>query len=227
MADRQQQFRSRLEFSSSEEWRGYVQGNVPPEEQAYVLEAGLTTLYLKFHHAQNIPVPQELRDALEHVKTLPDPERTTELGTINARLFAGMTRFQMNRPMVCPAPLDAFQSGSSLSVLLTQLERENHAFALWCSYKRAESQQARLPAWEEYVRVLLSEEDNDTVEFVLSMGTLGELLHHLRDQRSPLSPILANKIRMLHREREGEERNLAAGMVLNELLEVIHPCASA
>lgn len=227
MTIRQQQFRSRLEFSSSEEWRHYVETRVPEGERDFVIAFGLTALYVRFHEVRDIRIPKDLLEALTKVKTLGEPKRTAELNTLNARLFDGMSRFLFANLSSVPTPRTEENADTIIAEVVTGLERENASFALWSSYERAQRKGSHLPTWEQYVQALLASEEPHSIEFTLSMGALGQLLSQLSEQRKTISPLLINRIRALHREREGQERNLAARMVLQELLEAVTPCTSA
>lgn len=227
MVNNRQQLRSRLEFSSSEEWISYVEASVAVEDHSFVFESGLTALYLRFYEVRGIPVPEGIVPLIEAANSLQEPTRTTELKSLNARLFSGMTRsLAVKLPRSSGVPKGT-ESGIAVSVLLGQLVRENEPFALWSSYKRAERKGSRLPTWEQYIRTLMEDEEPSAVEFALSMATLGELLKQLSEQKQLVPSILANRIRALHRERKGPERELATRTVLQQLLEVITPCMSA
>lgn len=227
MVNHRQELRSRLEFSSSEEWRSYVEANVETDERAYVMASGLTTLYLKFYQVRGIRVPEHVLPLIEEVTALQDPARTEQLNSINGELFAGMTQGLGASLPVSSSPVKGTQSGVAVSVLAAQLERENNDFALWRSYRRAQQEGARLPNWEQYIRTLLAEEGSDVIDFALSMATLGELMEQLRDQKKTVPALLANRILTVHRERQGPARAFATRILLQELLEVISPCTSA
>lgn len=226
MAERPQEFRSRLEFSSTEEWVRYVQNDVPSQDRAYVTEFGFTVLYLRFYEIRGLPVPRDVRELIEQTHALPNPARVTQLKSVNARLFNGM-----NQALLASLPLAArlatdSHSGVTVPFLVDCLERENESYALWCDYKRVRAKSSGLPSWEQYVHALLDDEAHADIEFALAMGTLGELLRQLQAQRQTVPSPLAKRIRVLHRERKGRERDLATRILLQELLEVLTPCSS-
>ena len=221
------QIRSRLEFSDSESWRAYVESNVAPEERAYVTAFGLTLLYMKFYEVRNLPAPMEFARELERLQTLEEPARTDALSALNARIFADMTRLMIR---VAPADRQASVTETPRQVigkLLVRLEKQSPAFAIWCGYKRAQLHASRLPEWPEYVHALLPSSDNDDIEFILLMGNLGEVLRQLQDQNCVIDALTKVRICAVQRERAGAERNLAARLLVHELIEALAPCASA
>lgn len=227
MTNCRQERRSRLQFSSSEEWRGYVEQEVPAGARPNKIASGLTSLYLAFYEMRSIPIPEGMRASLGETEELPEPARTVRLNALNEQLFRGMSRFLFAQLPIVPRSQPAPQPGIAVAGLLEQLERQNESFVLWCNYQRAQRKGSRLPNWEQYIRALLSDDETSVMEFVLSMSTLGELLHQLREQKKRLPMLLADRIRVLHREREGRERDLATRVILQELLEILSPCMSA
>lgn len=227
MMDCQQGLRPRLQFSSSEEWRSYVERNVPAGDRPYVLASGLTSLYVTFYGMRSISVPEGMQVLLEEAHTLPEPARTAKVNAVNEQLFAGMSRFLFAQPSGVSGSRPTPQAEIAISGLFDQLERQNEPFALWCNYQRARSRGSKLPDWQQYIRALLSDDETSVMEFVLSMSTLGELMQQLREQKKRLPTLLADRICVLHREREGRERNLATRVILQELLEILNPCTSA
>jgi hypothetical protein len=220
-------FKSRLEFSSPEAWQDYVRTAVPAPLRAFTLTFGQTTLYLRFYEVRDQAFPVELSVELKRIEGMDDPQRTEALETLNGRIFAEMSRFLMNAmPPVGARPF-VETADEGVDRLLVYLEKENPAFALWLSYKRAQSHQQSLPTWEEYVHALLAGDTDEDLEFVLLMSQLGELLYQFRSQHLVLSSQLSQRIRAIHLETAGKVRALTARLLVYELLEAITPCTSA
>lgn len=221
------QLRSRLEFKDSESWRAYVEANVSPEDRAYATAFGLTTLYLQFYTVRNLAVPREIAEQLKRLHALEEPARTSTLLALNNRIFADMTRLMMQAAPKERSVTATEAPKQATEKLILQLEKESPAFAIWRGYKRAQLHDSRLPEWSEYVQALLSPGEKEEAEFILLVGQLGELLRHFQDQNRPIDPLLKIRISALHRTRAGAERNLAARLLVHELLEAITPCAYA
>lgn len=227
MATSLSQFRSRLEFKDSESWRAYVETDVPPRDRAYVTAFGMTTLYLQFYAVRNLAVPLEVDIELHRLQALDEPVRTRALVTLNNRIFADMTRLMMQ---AAPAEFPAVTVESpknAMEKLILRLEQESPAFAIWRSYKHAKLSDSRVPEWNEYVRALVPREESEEAEFILLMGQMGEVLRQFQEQNKAVDALLKIRIFAMQRERAGAARNLAARMLVHELLEAIAPCAYA
>ena len=223
----QPEIKSRLEFSNAEAWQAYVRTSVPAPARPFVFAFGQTTLYRRFYEVREQAFPVEFSAELRRIEGLDDPQRTEALEALNDRIFADMTRFQMNTASRKGILVPSETSPEGLEKLLVYLENENEAFALWLSYKRARSHQQRLPVWEDFVRTLLADATESDVEFALMMRQLGELLDQFKVQRLALSSRLFQRIRALHREPAGSARVFLARILLQELLEALTPCTSA
>ena len=221
------QLRSRLEFKDSESWRAYIEANVPPQDRAYVVAFGLTTLYLQFYMVRNQAVPAEFAEELKRLHAFAEPARTGALLALNNRIFADMTRLMMQAAPVERFVTTAEPPKQTIEKLILRLEKESPAFAVWCGYKRAQLHDSGLPEWSEYVSALLPHGASEEAEFILLMGQLGELLRQFECQHKPLDALLKIRISSIPRERAGAERNLATRVLVQELLEAIAPCAYA
>lgn len=221
------QFRSRLEFKNSESWRTYVETDVPPQDRAYVTAFGMTTLYLQFYAVRNLPVPVGVDVELHRLQAFDEPARTRALVTLNNRIFAEMTRLMMQAAPAEPSVIPAETPKHSMEKLIRRLEKESPAFAIWRSYKRAQVSDSRAPEWTEYVRALVPRGEDEETEFILLMGQLGELLCQFQEQNKTVDALLKIRIFAMQRERAGAHRNLAARLLVQDLLEAIAPCACA
>jgi len=221
------QFRSRLEFKNSESWRAYVETDVPPRDRAYVTAFGMTTLYLQFYSVRNLAVPVEVSVELNRLQAFEEPARTHALVTLNNRIFADMTRLMVQAAPAEPSVITAETPKQAMEKLIVRLEKESPAFAIWRSYKRAQASDSRVPEWGEYVRALVPREENEEAEFILLMGQMGELLRQFQEQNKAVDAFQKIRIFAMQRERAGAERNLAARLLVHELLGAITPCAYA
>lgn len=220
-------FRSRLEFKNAESWRAYIETDVPPQDRGYITAFGMTTLYLKFYAVRNLAVPLEVDVELHRLEAFEEPARTRALVTLNNRIFADMTRLMMQAAPAKPAAITAESPKQAMEKLILRLEKENPAFAIWRSHKRAQLSDSHAPEWSEYVRVLVPREENEETEFIFLMGQLGELLRQFQEQDKAVDSLLKIRLFAIGRERAGVERNLAARLLVQDLLEAIAPCTCA
>ena len=227
--DAKSPMKSPIDFADLGDWREYVRQAVSPEEAAYTLAFGRTSMLLRFYETRNQPFPVRFRDELGDIIHLRDPVRTQALETLNDRIFADMTHFLS----VAAQPVNSEKSDvvasaapRELEDLLNYLAKENPCFALWVSYtKRAESH-ADGPSWEEFVTNKLAAATDQDVEFALLMGQLAKLLHHFRKVGLALPPHYFGRIWFLHFLR-GAERNAQTRAVVQGLTEAMRSCACA
>ncbi|MFC5862050.1 hypothetical protein ACFPT7_07080 [Acidicapsa dinghuensis] len=220
-------FRSRLEFKNAESWRAYIETDVPSQDRGYITAFGMTTLYLQFYAVRNLAVPLEVDVELHRLQAFDEPARTRALVTLNNRIFADMTRLMMQAAPAEPAAITAESPKLVMERLILRLEKESPAFAIWRSYKRARLSDSHVPEWSEYVCTLVPREENEEAEFILLMGQLGELLRQVQEQDKTVDSLLKIRLFAIGRERAGAERNLAARLLVQDLLEAIAPCACA
>lgn len=224
---RELQIRSRLEFSDTESWRAYVNSEVPPHERAFVIALGLTTLYLRFYEVRNQSVPSAFAREFDRLQVLEEPTRTEALSVLNVRIFADMTRQMMGAVPADRPPIESETPRKTIEQLIARLEKENPAFALWCSYKRSQIAAPDMPEWQKYVEALLSSDESDVREFILLMGQLGELLDQFRQQNRAIDVLTRTRICAIQRERAGAERTLATRVLVHELVGALPACTSA
>ncbi|MGA7829799.1 MAG: hypothetical protein WCA21_02430 [Terracidiphilus sp.] len=222
--------KSPTDFSDPKDWRAYIRETVPPNEVDYTLAFGRTTLFIRFYEGRGLSFPDEFRTELNRIKDIREPERTALLEALNGRIFAAMTQFLLgtseaaNSETVASAELTSLRE--TVEHLLDYLTKKNPSFALWTHYTKQIRQTPDAPTWEEFVAKEFSGADDPEVEFTLLMGQLGKILVIFRDRNLVLPALHLERIQFLHHLR-GPERNQQARAIVQDLLEVIAPCASA
>jgi hypothetical protein len=203
---------------------------VPPNEVDYTLAFGRTTLFIRFYEGRGLSFPDEFRAELNRIKDIREPERTALLEALNGRIFTAMTQLLLgtseaaNSAIVASA--EPTNSRETVENLLDYLAKKNASFALWTHYTKQIQQTSDTPTWEEFVAKEFNGADDPEAEFTLLMGQLGKLLAIFRDRNLVFPTLHLERIQFLHHLR-GPERNLQARAIVQYLLEVIAPCASA
>ena len=222
--------KSPTDFADPKDWRAYSRVTVPPNEVDYTLAFGRTTLFIRFYEGRGLSFPDEFRAELNRIKDIREPERTALLEALNGRIFTAMTQLLLgtseaaNSAIVASA--EPTNSRETVENLLDYLAKKNASFALWTHYTKQIQQTSDTPTWEEFVAKEFNGADDPEAEFTLLMGQLGKLLAIFRDRNLVFPTLHLERIQFLHHLR-GPERNLQARAIVQYLLEVIAPCASA
>jgi hypothetical protein len=222
--------KSPTDFADPKDWRAYIRETVPPNEVDYTLAFGRTTLFIRFYEGRGLSFPEEFRAELNRIKDIREPERTALLEALNGRIFTAMTQLLLgtseaaNSAIVASA--EPTNSRETIENLLDYLAKKNASFALWTHYLKQIQQAPDAPTWEEFVANEFNGANDSEAEFTLLMGQLGKLLAIFRDRNLVFPTLHLERILFLHHLR-GPERNLQARAIVQYLLEVIAPCASA
>jgi len=222
--------KSPTDFADPKDWRAYIRETVPPNEVDYTLAFGRTTLFIRFYEGRGLSFPDEFSAELNRIKDIREPERTALLEVLNDRIFTAMTQLLLgtseaaNSAIVASA--EPTNSRETVENLLDYLAKKNASFALWTHYTKQIQQAPDAPTWEEFVAKEFNGANDSEAEFTLLMGQLGKILVIFRDRNLVLSTLHLERIRFLH-DLRGPERNQQARAIVQSLLEVITPCASA
>ena len=222
--------KSPTDFADPKDWRAYIRETVPPNEVDYTLAFGRTTLFIRFYEGRGLNFPDEFSAELNRIEDIREPERTALLEALNGRIFAAMTQLLLgtseaaNSAIVASA--EPTNSRETIENLLDYLAKKNASFALWTHYLKQIQQAPDAPTWEEFVAKEFNGGDGPEAEFTLLMDRLGKILVIFRDRNLVLPALDLERIQFLHHLR-GPERNQQARAIVQSLLEVITPCASA
>jgi len=222
--------KSPTDFADPKDWRAYIRETVPPNEVDYTLAFGRTTLFIRFYEGRGLSFPDEFSAELNRIEDIREPERTALLEALNGRIFTAMTQLLLgtseaaNSAIVASA--EPTNSRETVENLLDYLAKKNASFALWTHYLKQIQQAPDAPTWEEFVAKEFNGANDSEAEFTLLMGQLGKLLAIFRDRNLVFPTLHLERIQFLHHLR-GPERNQQARAIVQDLLEVIAPCASA
>jgi hypothetical protein len=229
MADKIQ-LKSPTDFADPKDWRAYIRETVPPDEVDYTLAFGRTTLFIRFYEGRGLSFPDEFRTELNRIKDIREPEKTALLEALNGRILAAMTQLLIGTSEAANSTTVASAWPTSpretVEAQLGYLAKKNASFALWIHYTKQIQQTPDAPTWEEFVAKEFNGADDSEAEFTLLMGQLGKIFVIFRNRNLVLPALHHERIRFLHHLR-GPERNLQARAIVQDLLEVIAPCASA
>jgi hypothetical protein len=229
MADKIQ-LKSPTDFADPKDWRAYIRETVPPDEVDYTLAFGRTTLFIRFYEGRGLSFPDEFRTELNRIEDICEPERTALLEALNGRILAAMTQLLIGTSEAANSTTVASAWPTSpretVEAQLGYLAKKNASFALWIHYTKQIQQTPDAPTWEEFVAKEFNGADDSEAEFTLLMGQLGKIFVIFRNRNLVLPALHHERIRFLHHLR-GPERNLQARAIVQDLLEVIAPCASA
>jgi hypothetical protein len=222
--------KSPTEFADAKDWRAYIRETVPPDEVDYSLAFGRSTLFIRFYEGRGLSFPDEFRAELNRIEEIREPERTALLEALNGRIFGAMTQLLLGPSETANSATIASAEPTSpretVENLLDYLVKKNPSFALWVHYTEQIQQIPDAPTWEEFVAKEFNGADGPEAEFTLLMSQLGKILVIFRDRNLVLPTLHLERIQFLHHLR-GPERNLQARAIVQSLLEVIAPCASA
>jgi hypothetical protein len=222
--------KSPTEFADAKDWRAYIRETVPPDEVDYSLAFGRSTLFIRFYEGRGLSFPDEFRAELNRIEEIREPERTALLEALNGRIFAAITQLLLGPSETANSATIASAEPTSpretVENLLDYLVKKNPSFALWVHYTEQIQQTPDAPTWEEFVAKEFNGADGSEAEFTLLMSQLGKILVIFRDRNLVLPTLHLERIQFLHHLR-GPERNLQARAIVQSLLEVIAPCASA
>jgi hypothetical protein len=229
MADKIQ-LKSPTDFADPKDWRAYIRETVPPDEVDYTLAFGRTTLFIRFYEGRGLSFPDEFRTELNRIEDICEPGRTALLEALNGRILAAMTQLLIGTSEAANSTTVASAWPTSpretVEAQLGYLAKKNASFALWIHYTKQIQQTPDAPTWEEFVAKEFNGADDSEAEFTLLMGQLGKIFVIFRNRNLVLPALHHERIRFLHHLR-GPERNLQARAIVQDLLEVIAPCASA
>ena len=222
--------KSPIDFADAKDWREYIRETVPPDEVDYTLAFGRTTLFIRFYEGRGLSFPDEFRTELNRIKDIREPEKTALLEALNGRIFTAMTQLLLGNSEAADSATVASAETTipreTVANLLDYLAKNNPSFALWTHYSKQIQHTPDAPTWEEFVAKEFNGADDPEVEFTLLMDRLGKILVIFRDRNLVLSALHLERIQFLHHLR-GPERNQQARAIVQDLLEVIAPCASA
>ena len=224
------QLKSPTDFADPKDWRAYIRETAPPEEVDYALAFGRTTLFIRFYEVRGLSFPEEFRAELKRIEQHREPERTALLEALNGKILAALTQLLLttseaeNSATIASAMVTS--PHEAVANLLDYLAKKNASFALWTHYTRQIQLIPDALTWEEFVAKEFNGADDPEAEFTLLMGQLGKLLAIFRDRTLVLPALDLERIQFLHHLR-GPERNQQARAIVQTLLEVIAPCASA
>ena len=222
--------KSPIDFADAKDWREYIRETVPPDEVDYTLAFGRTTLFIRFYEGRGLSFPDEFRTELNRIKDIREPEKTALLEALNGRIFTAMTQLLLGASEAANsatvASVEQISPRETVENLLDYLAKKNASFALWIHYTKQIQQTPDAPTWEEFVAKEFNGADDSEAEFTLLMGQLGKIFVIFRNRNLVLPALHHERIRFLHHLR-GPERNLQARAIVQDLLEVIAPCASA
>lgn len=222
--------KSPTDFADPKDWRAYIRETLPSDEVDYTLAYGRTTLFIRFYEGRGLSFPVEFCAELNRIEEIHEPERTALLEALNGRIFAAMTQLLLGTSEAANSTTVASAGPTSpretVETLLDYLVKKNASFALWTHYTKQIHQTPDAPTWEEFVAKEFNGADDPEAEFTLLMGQLGKILVIFRDRNLVLPALGLERIRFMH-YLSGPERNLQARAIVQSLLEVIAPCASA
>jgi hypothetical protein len=222
--------KSPTDFADPKDWRAYIRETVPPEEVNYTLAFGRTTLFIRFYEGRGLSFSDEFRAELNRIEDIREPERTAQLEALNGRIFTAMTQLLLGTSEAAnsatPTSAEPTSPRETVENLFDYLAKKNPSFALWTHYTKHIQLIPDAPTWEEFVAKEFNGADDREAEFTLLMGQLGKILVIFRDRNLVLPALHLERIQFLHHLR-GPERNQQARAIVQDLLEVITPCASA
>jgi len=221
--------KSPADFTNHDEWISYVRENIPAAGQPYALACGRTELFKSFYEVRQRTFPVEFAQKLERVETLGEPGRTSELESLNRRIFANLTESLSDQAQSKVIAADAVIPASPsrrTQQLLDHLTARNPNFALWIAYKNVMKADFDAHGWDDYLCAELGPESSDDIAFTCGMAELDRLLLYFRDRNLPLPRHFFEHCCSLHYLR-GPERMLQTRDLLNILTAEIEACTSA
>ena len=223
------QLRSRASFTDHNEWLAYVRRELPRDEQPSALAYGRTELFLSFLELRGQSLPAEFEGELEHILGLSDSDRAGQLDTLNEQIMARL--IEMLFVEAGPTPGEKKHTiqltpRQQTQELRDHLTSRNSYFRLWIDYKGHAGGEFNEPAWVEYLRRQLSEDDADSLDFAKEMAELDRLLVWFHDYNIPLPQHFFECAWFLHFLHE-PERMAQTRALLSTLVAEIPPCMSA
>lgn len=215
------------DFSSNEEWRAYVRRVVGAPDVNYVLARGRLTLFECFYENRGYPFSETFKNELLSIEPLAEPERTSKLEKLNARVLADVTQL-----LFTAAPSES-RHGTVISPttpveviddLVAHLRKRNSYFGLWQRYMGTSPELGLTQSWEDFAEGELGGPGDD-LDFAIRMADLGRLLLLYRDGGQALPARSVFQISLLHNLR-GKERSLQARVLVQQLLEGLARCTS-
>jgi hypothetical protein len=215
-------------FRSHDEWLEHVRREIPVSEQAYVLAFGRMELFRMFYRMRGVPFPTQFAVEFGRIETLPDPERTVALETLNDTIFRSLTRHLFNRARQTTSEHDTQLPATpreQIEELLSHLARKNPYFALWSAYKAGVSDHSVAEEWEEYLLQELGNQSVDEIDFARAMVELDKVLNHFHYENLALPSLVFERIWFLH-HLCGRERMAQTRAVLGMLTAELGACTS-
>jgi hypothetical protein len=217
------------DFGTHDDWLSYVCEEIPATEQPYALALGRTNLFKRFYEVRKLIFPVEFGQELGRIGALSDPVRTSELESLNGRIFSKLTETLFDEAQPRMTKSEAHAAGTpqeQVRKLRDHLEKNNPYFALWSVYKTNYSEMPDSGSWHEYLCRELGTENGDEVAFASAMAELDKQLGYFEDKNQALPRYSFERIWFLHSLRE-RERMPQTRAVLNTLTVEIEACASA
>jgi hypothetical protein len=217
------------DFRNQEEWRGFVQETVAPEDIPFTLATGRTGMFREFYELRSQPFPARFSLAIDRIAALAEPNRTKELETLNDTIMGDMIQFLFTATAGvssgggCPYPTTPREV---IEELQEHLRTKNPYFALWTHYKDKISGQQGAPEWREHVIKTMGVGEDREIDFALLISEMGRCLELYHQREVVLPKHFYFQIWFLYRS-EGPERNAMTRTLVQELVEGLEPCASA
>jgi hypothetical protein len=221
--------KTRSDFNNQDEWLSHVRENIPMAERPYALACGRTELFRGFYEVRKQTFPVEFALELKRIQALPDPDRTANLGSLNARIFASLTEFLFNQAQSKTEDAEALVPLSprrQVRRLRDHLTENNPYFAIWMAYKNIAKGTIDAQDWEKCLCEELGSESESDIAFARRMEELDRLLLYFSDKNLSLPKYFFERCWFLHYLR-GTERMLQTRSLLNILAAEIEVCASA
>ena len=220
--------KKRNEFQNPDDWKAYVQANVPPEDVPFTLSMGLTDTYREFYQMRSQPFPERFSSEIERVSALTEPERTKELDLLNDSIMSDAIRFLMTAAGVSTEsePMYEFTPRGTIEGLQEHLRTKSPYFALWTHYQDNVAGQEGTPEWRDYVVKTMGVGAEREVDFALLVSEMGRCLELYRQREMRLPKHFYFQIWFLYRSN-GPERNAMTRALVQELVEGLEPCGSA
>lgn len=218
----------RTEFRNEEDWKAYVQANVPSEHIPFTLSLGLTDTYREFYQMRSQTFPEGFSSEVDRIFKLAEPERTQELEDLNREIMKDATRFLMTAAGIDTEsePMHEFTSRGTIEALQEHLRTKNPYYALWTHYQDNVAGLEGDSEWRDYVVKTMGLGADREIDFALLVSEMGRCLdlYHQREMRLPKHFYF--QVWFLYRS-EGPERNAMTRALVQELVEGLAPCGSA
>ncbi len=221
--------KKRTEFLNQDDWKAYVQANVPPEDVPFTHSMGLTDTYREFYKLRSQPFPERFSAEIERVCTLVEPERTRKLDALNDSIMGDAIQFLMTAAAgtsVNSEPMYQFTPRGVIEELQEHLRTKNPYFALWTHYQDTIVGREGAPDWRSYAIEKMQTDEVREIDFAVLISELGKCLELYYQREMQLPRHFYFQIWFLYRTH-GPERNVMTRVLVQELVEGLERCGSA